>query len=220
MRSNHLVFTSFQFEVLRWVFDQVWPKSKQWVSRTHSLTEPWIASNGKLMNTKFIPLIKVYILSNTHNFIWKRLDHSIFKSVRIHSKTLIFGTMDGLKWKTHEYQYCSTHQDLHFIYSPFLHLTKCSQSVVQNPHFPRIVSYSLCEIQDFVSIVYINFPKWTNGLYKKFGYWWALTTWNSKDFHSKSFSPVFDQSPSSNLKTCAWDSNNFIRMEIWSMYEM
>ena len=51
--------------------------------------------------------------------------------------------MDDLKWKTHEYQYCSTHQDLHFIYRPFLHLTKCWQSVLQNPH------------QDFTIILHI-----------------------------------------------------------------
>ena len=179
-----------------------------------------MASNRKFMNTKFVPLIKTYIFSNGHNFIWKSLDHSNLKFERIHSVTLIFRTMDDLKWKTHEYQYCSTHQDLHFIYRLFLHLTKSSQSVVQNPHFPRIVSYSLCEIQHLVSIIYINFSKWKNSVYKKFGYWWALTTWYSKDFHSKSFSPSFDQSSSLNLKTCAWDSIKFIQMKIWSMYEM
>jgi hypothetical protein len=27
-----------------------------------------------------------------------------------------------------------------------LHLTKCWQSVVENPQFPHILSYSLCEI--------------------------------------------------------------------------
>ena len=91
-----------------------------------------MASNRKLMNTKFLPLIKTYISSSGHIFIWKSLDHSILKFERIHSEMLIFRTMDGLKWKTHEYQYCSTHQDLHFIYRPFLHLTKCWQSVVQN----------------------------------------------------------------------------------------
>jgi hypothetical protein len=145
------------------------------------------------MNTKFVPLIKVYIFSNGHIFIWKSLNHSILKFERIHRETLVFGTMDGLKWKTHEYQYCSTHRDLHFIYRLFLHLTKCWQSVVQNPHFRLIVSYSLCEIQDLVSIVYINFSKWKNSLYKNIRSWWALTTWYSKDLNSKSFSLSFDQ---------------------------
>ena len=91
------------------------------------------------------------------------------KFERIHSETLIFRTMDGLKWKTHEYQYCSTHQDLHFIYRLFLHLTKCWEGVVLNPQFSHIVSYSLCEIQDLVSIVYLNFLKWKNGLCQIFG---------------------------------------------------
>ena len=31
--------------------------------------ESWIASNGKLMNTKFVPLIKTYIFSSGHIFI-------------------------------------------------------------------------------------------------------------------------------------------------------
>ena len=33
------------------------------------ILEPWMASNGKLMNTKFVPLIKTYIFSNGHIFI-------------------------------------------------------------------------------------------------------------------------------------------------------
>ena len=40
------------------------------------------------------------------------------------------------------------------------------EGVVENPQFSHIVSHSLCEIQDLVSIVYLNFPKWKNGLYK------------------------------------------------------
>ena len=66
-------------------FDQVWPKSKLWVWQTHTLSEPWMPSNGKLMNTKFVILIKTYIFSNGHIFIWKILDHSILKFERIHS---------------------------------------------------------------------------------------------------------------------------------------
>ena len=68
--------------------------------------------------------------------------------------------MDGLKWKTHEYQYCSTHQDLHFIYRLFLHLRMFWKGVVKNPQLTRIVSYSLCEIQELVGIVNLNFLKW------------------------------------------------------------
>ena len=56
-----------------------------------------------------------------------------------------------------------------FKYGSFLHLTECWEVVVENPQFSHIVSYSLCEIQDLVSIVYINFLKRKNDLYKKFG---------------------------------------------------
>jgi hypothetical protein len=49
-----------------------------------------------------------------------------------------------------------------------LHLTKCCEGVVQNPQLTHVVSYSLCEIQELVGIVNLNFLKWKNCLYKKF----------------------------------------------------
>ena len=97
------------------------------------------------------------------------LKHSNLNFQRIHSHAPVFGTLEGPNYKSHEYQYYSTHQDLHLIYRPFFNLTKCWEGVVQNPQFSHIVSYSLYESQDFVSIVYINFLNWKNGLYKKFG---------------------------------------------------
>ena len=124
--------------------------------------------NGKVMNTKFVTLIKFYIWSNGQLFIWKSLNHSILSFERIHSHASIFGTLDGLKWKSHEYQYCSTHQNIHLIHRPFLHLTKFWEGVVENPQLTHIVSYSLCEIQDLVGIVNLNFLKWKNCVYKKF----------------------------------------------------
>jgi hypothetical protein len=93
------------------------------------------------MNTKFVPLIKTYIWSNGQLFICKSLNHLILNFERIHSQTPVFGTLDGLDWKSHEYQYCSTHQDLHFIHRPFLHLIKCWQSVAENPQFPHIAKF-------------------------------------------------------------------------------
>jgi len=114
-------------------FDQVWPKSKHWFLETHTLTEAYMVPNGKVMNTKFVALIKFYILSNGQIFFWKSLNHSILNFERIHSHASVFGTLDGLERKSHEYQYCSTHQNLHLIYRPFLHLTKCWEGVVQNP---------------------------------------------------------------------------------------
>jgi len=142
-----------------------------------------MVQTGKVMNTKFVTLIKFYIWSNGQLFTWKSLNHSILNFERIHSHTPVFGTLDALEWKSHEYQYCSTQQDL--TYRPFLHLTKCWEGVVENPQFSHIVSYSLCEIQDFVGIVSLNFLKWKNYLYKKCGSWWSLTTWYSNVFHFK-----------------------------------
>jgi len=43
--------------------------------------------------------------------IWPSLKHSILNFERIHSHAPVFRTLDGLDWKSHEYQYCSTHQD-------------------------------------------------------------------------------------------------------------
>jgi len=120
--------------------------------------------NGKVMNTKFVTLIKFYIWSSGQLFIWKSLNHSILNFERIHSHTSVFGTVDGLEWKNNEYQYCSTHQNLHLIYIPFLHLTKCWEGVVENPQLIHIVSHSLCEIQDLVGIVNLNFLKWKDCL--------------------------------------------------------
>ena len=142
--------------------------------------------NGKVVNTKFVTLIKFYIWSNGQCFTWKSLNHSIFNFERIHSHRPVFRTLDGLKWESHEYQYCSTHQDLHLIYRPFLHLTKCWEGVEGNPQFWHIVSYSLCD-------VHLNFLKWKNCLYKIFGSWWSQTTWYSKFFHFKSSNGSFDQ---------------------------
>ena len=74
----------------------------------------------------------------------------------------------GIEWKRHEYQYCSTHQNLHLIYRPFLHLKNFWEVVVENPQLTHIVSYSLCEIQELVDIVNLNFLKWKSCVHKKF----------------------------------------------------
>jgi hypothetical protein len=49
-----------------------------------------------------------------------------------------------------------------------LHLTKCWEGVVENPQLTHIVSYSLCEIQELVGIVNLDFLKWKSCVYKKF----------------------------------------------------
>jgi hypothetical protein len=163
----------------------MWCSSSNWQNKWSECTRRWL----ELTRAR---VIKTYIWSNGQLFICKSLNHSILNFERIHSQTPVFETVDGLNWKSHEYKYCSTHQDLYFIYRPFLHFIKCWQSVDENLQFSHIVLYSLCEIQDLVSTVYLNFLNRKNGLYKKFGSWWTLTTWYSKVFYFKSFSLSFD----------------------------
>ena len=110
------------------------------------------------MNTKFVTLIKFYIWSKCQLFTWKSLNYSILNFEIIHSHAPVFETLDGIDWKSHEYQYCSTHQDLHLIYRPFLHLTKCWEGGDENPQFSHIDSSR--EIQDLVRTVYLKFLKW------------------------------------------------------------
>ena len=124
---------------------------------------------------------------------------------RIHSHTSVFETLDGLEWKSHEYQYCSTQQNLHLIYRPFLHLKKCWEDVVENPQLTHIVSNSLCEIQDLVGIVNLKFLKWKNCIYTKFRSWWYLTTWSSIFFILSNLVchlTNFDQNPSWIFNKC------------------
>ena len=152
-----------------------------------------MVQNGKVMNTKFVTLFKFYIWSNGQLFTWKSLNHSFLNFERIHSHAPLLRTLGGLDWERLEYQYFSTHQDTRLICRPFLYLTKYWEGVVENPQFSHTVSYSLCEIQDLVGIVHLNFLKWKNCLYKKFGSLWSLTSWNSKFFHLKSSNGSFDQ---------------------------
>ena len=131
MSSNNFVFKFCSFEVIKWV---IWLNSKHLFLETQTFTEPWMVPTRKVMNTKFVTLIELYIWSNNGQLsIRKILNQSILNFERIHSHTPVFGTLDGLKWKSQEFQYCSTHQVLHFIYRLFLHLTKCWEGVVENP---------------------------------------------------------------------------------------
>ena len=122
---------------------------------------PNTLSNVKMVRILNVDLhdLKTFSFQVIKWVIWPSLKHSILNFERIHCHALVFGTLESLGWKSHEYQYCSTHQDLDLIYRPFLHLTECWEVVVENPQFSHIVSYSLCEIQDLVSIVYLNFLK-------------------------------------------------------------
>ena len=101
--------------------------------RKYTLTGPEMVSDAKVMNTKFVPLIKKHIWRNSQRFIWDGLDHSKFEISNFHGTTHVFGTLDGPNSESHEYQVCSTHQDLHLIHRTFLHLTKRYESAVLNP---------------------------------------------------------------------------------------
>jgi hypothetical protein len=111
------------------------------------------------MNTKYVKHIKVYISCNGQLFIWQSLNWSNLQFWNFRRYMPLFDTLDGPNRRSHEYKFCQAHQDLHLIYKPFFHLTKCYESVVQNPLVSCIVSWSLGEIQDFVDIVYKNFSK-------------------------------------------------------------
>ena len=125
MSSNNFVFKFFSFQVIRWV---IWPsltKVKALVFRNTHFERTLYGPKWKSNEYKVFALIQFYILSNGQYFFWKSLNHSILNFERIHNHASVFGTLDGLEWKSHEYQYCFTRQNLHLIYRPFLHLTKC-----------------------------------------------------------------------------------------------
>ena len=126
-----------------------------------------MVSTGKVMNINFVKLIKFYIWSNGQLFIWKSLNHLILNFKRIHSHTLVFGILDGLDRKSHEYQYYSTHQDLYFIYRPFFHLTKCWESVVENPQFSHISKFQPLNFEFSTHKVTIILHKMSNTHYYK-----------------------------------------------------
>jgi hypothetical protein len=152
-----------------------------------------MTSDSKVMNKKFIHLIKIHIWFNGQLFTWEGLDHSNFEISNFHGYTHVFDTLDGPSSESHEYQVWSTHQDLHLIHRTFFHLTKRYESAVLNPQVSHIVSWSMCGIQDFVTIVYQHFLKCKNVLCIECVSWWSLTSLHSKVLHLCLFSVLFDQ---------------------------
>ena len=61
--------------------------------------------------------------------------------------------LDCLQLKSFEYQVCSAHQDLQYLYIPFFLLRKFEQNIVQISQVCDIISESLYEIQEFVTSV-------------------------------------------------------------------
>ena len=113
-----------------------------------------MTSNWKVLNTKFVQLIKIYNSCFGQLSIWDSLDGSNLWFLNFDAYKLVFETLDGLKFKSFEYQVCSAHQDLQSLYRPFFHLRKFGQNVVQISQVCDIVFESQYEIQEFVTIVW------------------------------------------------------------------
>jgi hypothetical protein len=83
-----------------------------------------MTSNWKVLNTKFVQLLKIYNCCFGQLSIWDSLDGSNLWFLNFNVYKLVFGTLDCLKLKSFEYQVCSAHQDLQSLYRPFFHLRK------------------------------------------------------------------------------------------------
>ena len=90
-----------------------------------------MTSNWKVLNTKFVQLIKIYNSCFGQLSIWDSLDGSNLWFLNFDAYKLVFGTLDCLKLKSFEYQVCSAHQDIQSLYSTFFHLRNFEQNVVQ-----------------------------------------------------------------------------------------
>jgi hypothetical protein len=113
-----------------------------------------MTSNWKVLNTKFVQLIKIYNCCFCQLSIWDSLDGSNSWFLNFNAYKLVFGTLDCLKLKSFEYQVCSDHQDIQSLYRPFFHLRKFEENVVLNLQVYDIVLESLYEIQEFVTSVW------------------------------------------------------------------
>ena len=113
-----------------------------------------MTSDEKTLNTKFDHLSKIYNCCFRQLSIWESLDSSNLWFLNFDTYKLVFGTLDCLKLKSFEYQVCSAHQYLQYLYRPFFHLRKLEQNVVQILQVCDIVLESLYENQEFVTSVW------------------------------------------------------------------
>ena len=90
-----------------------------------------MTSNWKVLNTKFVKLIKIYNCCFGQLSIWDSLDGSNLWFLNFDAYKLVFGTLNCLKLKSFEYQVCSAYQDLQSLYRLFFHLRKFEQNIVQ-----------------------------------------------------------------------------------------
>ena len=113
-----------------------------------------MTSNWKVLNTKFVQLIKIYNFCFGQLSIWDSLDGSNLWFLNFDAYKLVFGTPDCLKLKNFEYQVCSAHQYLQSLYRPFFHLRRLEWNVVQISQVCDIVLESLYDIQEVVTSVW------------------------------------------------------------------
>ena len=112
-----------------------------------------MTSNWKVLNTKFVKIIKIYNCCFGHLSIWDSLDGSNLWFLNFDAYKLVFGTIDCLQLKSFEYQVYSALQDLQSLYRPFFHLRKFEQNIVQISQVCDIVSEK-SEIQEFMTSVW------------------------------------------------------------------
>jgi hypothetical protein len=81
-----------------------------------------MTSNWKVLNTKFVKLIKIYNCCFGQLSIWESLDGSNLWFLNFDAYKLVFGTLDCLKLQSFEYQVCSSHQDIQILFWSTFHL--------------------------------------------------------------------------------------------------
>ena len=86
--------------------------------------------------------------------IWDSLDGSNLWFLNFDAYKLVFGILDCLKLKSFEYQVCSAHQYIQYLYRPFFHLRKLEQNIVQILEVSDIALESLYEIQEVMTSVW------------------------------------------------------------------
>ena len=99
--------------------------------------------NWKVLNTKFVKIIKIYNCYFGPLSIWDSLDGLNLWFLNFNAYKLVFETLDCLKLKSFEYQVCSAHKYIQSLYRPFFHLKKFEQNIVQISQVCDIVSQSL-----------------------------------------------------------------------------
>ena len=127
----------------------------------------------KVLNTKFVKLIKIYNCYFGQLSIWESLNGSNLWFLNFDAYKLDFGTLNCLKLKCFEYQVCSSHQDIQLLFWSTFHLRKFGrfkfvifkfrrlQTSFRNPKLSQIEKFwkpSLFSSSRYIIVVLVNFP--------------------------------------------------------------